>query len=336
MQEEAPRVQKILQEETFQPAILAGFNVDDERKKLDEFKRQGISRDRVKILNQALNAVQGKLADLKWNSDKPITAEQSALDAIDFYRRQYLTASRLVDKKMRVFEMRGPAFIKYRLANTLKRAGKGFELNGGYFFLSSQGRGVTDLPSTIDDLYKYDVVVMLDIDTRGLATQSLQMLRQYVEVGGGLIVFGGYFSYSASNIRETPLAGILPFGIDENPFGLRQSPETATLAVTYKKAFLNHAPWINNLVSPWYHDLKVKKDGQVVISNGGVPWMAIKQAGKGRVIASAGNLLGKAGKDKVVFYKWNEWPDFFWAMIQWSSGKCDLSVWERCMKYLRR
>ncbi|MBU4211628.1 MAG: hypothetical protein KKD33_03480, partial [Verrucomicrobia bacterium] len=59
----------------------------------------------------------------------------------------------------------------------------------------------------------------------------------------------------------------------------------------------------------------------VVMSNGNMPWMAIRSAGKGRVIACAGTLMGSPSPGKTMYYEWEGWLDCLWRMIQWASGK---------------
>ncbi|MCG2659973.1 MAG: hypothetical protein L6437_06995 [Kiritimatiellae bacterium] len=324
MQKEAPKVLKLLKEETFQPVSLTAFDVERERKEIDGMSATGCScRRHIPQVKDALKKADGAITGYKLNSGtKPISAEQEALNALNFYRRSYLTAVRRSDRKVRVFEMRGLGYGKYRTARVLDNAGKdGAEISGGYYYRSGQGSQINPFPGTIEQMYKYDVFLMLDIDTHALSSRTLHLLRQYIEDGGGLIVFGGFYSYGASNIRDTPLGSILPFVVRKAPFGLCKAPEKSTLAVSGTCAFLSAKQWGNNLVAPWFHELVPVEDASVVMSNGNMPWMAIRSAGKGRVIACAGTLMGSPSPGKTMYYEWEGWPDCLWRMIQWASGK---------------
>ena len=319
MEKEALNVQKIFAEETFKPTSLSSFNAGQEIKLIDELAGKGAGRKSAGELRVMVAKIQEAIGA---GGDKQISGEQRALAALEDYKRAFYSVTRHVDKKIKVFEMRGPGYSKYRVAGAAELAGSNnVEVTGGYLQTSNQGSTLTPFPNTVEDMYQYDLFMMLDVDTRALATQNLQMLRQYVEDGGALLVFGGFYSYGASNIKDTPLAEILPFAVDKFPLGLKKTPESIALQIAKKASFLNGISWENNLVSPWYHELTVKPDAEVIILNGDVPWLATRPVGKGRVMACAGNLFGEAPQGKVMYYEWATWKNVMGNMMRWLSGK---------------
>ncbi len=60
---------------------------------------------------------------------------------------------------------------------------------------------------------KIDVVILDDVDARGLSLSSWQALAELVRRGAGLMMMGGYHSFGPGGFRETPLADILPIDI---------------------------------------------------------------------------------------------------------------------------
>ena len=68
----------------------------------------------------------------------------------------------------------------------------------------------------VDDLLKFNAVILEDLDGRSLSSIVLQNLAEYVEVyGGGLIVAGGENTYSDPQFRETALESLLPVTLEK-------------------------------------------------------------------------------------------------------------------------
>jgi uncharacterized membrane protein len=73
-------------------------------------------------------------------------------------------------------------------------------------------------PAEVDvrDLLKngdFDVVILDDVDARGLSLTSWQALAERVRGGAGLMMTGGYHSFGPGGFRSTPLADVLPIDI---------------------------------------------------------------------------------------------------------------------------
>ena len=270
MQEAAPKVIEILKTESFAPSALIGFDSEAERAKVGGLSRTpGVPAKLLPPLQQAMDGAAQTAGAWQAGGDQPITIEQNALTALDLYQRRLLTAQRYTEKALRVFEMRGPGYSRYRAAEAAKAVAPGSVVDGGYLTVGGQSRNVTPFPGTVPDLYKYDAVLMEDIDCRALAPSQLALLRQYVEDGGGIAVFGGWFSYGAGDLQNTTLAEILPLKVGKAPFGLVQRPER--LQVVAHTTGLKTSPWPDNLVCPWSHDLTVTPDAQPLFSQGSAP-----------------------------------------------------------------
>lgn len=59
----------------------------------------------------------------------------------------------------------------------------------------------------------FDVVILDDVDSRGLSLASWQALAEMVRSGAGLMMTGGFHSFGPGGFRETPLADVLPIDI---------------------------------------------------------------------------------------------------------------------------
>jgi uncharacterized membrane protein len=81
-------------------------------------------------------------------------------------------------------------------------------------------------PKNLDDLKKYDAIVLSDIGSNTFLLQnqtfyqgavtpnSLEVMKQYVAEGGGFLMIGGYLSFTGidakANYKNTPIGELLP------------------------------------------------------------------------------------------------------------------------------
>ena len=70
-------------------------------------------------------------------------------------------------------------------------------------------------PQTAEDLFKYDGVILDDVEAEFFTFKQLDLLRKFASLrGGGLILLGGADALNAGGYADTPLAGALPVHID--------------------------------------------------------------------------------------------------------------------------
>lgn len=60
---------------------------------------------------------------------------------------------------------------------------------------------------------KPDVIILDDVDVKGLNAASWNALAERVRQGAGLLMIGGYHSFGPGGYRESPLANVLPINI---------------------------------------------------------------------------------------------------------------------------
>ncbi|MCG2658855.1 MAG: glutamine amidotransferase [Kiritimatiellae bacterium] len=319
-----PAIEQRLKTDSFAPSVLDQFDEKAETKKVSAVavalpERKTIIKQLLKQIEDTQRQFDQFKAD---TSLQTIPAEQKMLEAISGCRRKALTLERYARKQMKLLQLRGPAYSIYRLNEAVNRKGEqDVEIKGGYLFLGGQGRNVSYFPPSADDLYQYDAILLMDIDTRALGSQSIGMIRQYVEDGGGLLVFGGWFSYAAGNIKDTPLYDLLPYRIETSPFGLRQAKPSEILKIVNHKTWLKGFVVDEKVVSPWYHELIPAKDAELLVTVGEKPWLATRSYGAGRVAACAGTVLGQSANEQVTFFEWKKWPKLLKMMIEWSAQK---------------
>ena len=87
----------------------------------------------------------------------------------------------------------------YDLAATLRRQGIELDI-----------RSDDDVPQTLDEWNGFDAVLLSGIPATSFSSAQLEMLRIYVELGGGLLMLGGEHSFGPGGYALSPLEEILP------------------------------------------------------------------------------------------------------------------------------
>ncbi|KQT69829.1 MULTISPECIES: glutamine amidotransferase [unclassified Aureimonas] len=196
-----------------------------------------------------------------------------------------------------------------------------------------------DFPQTIEALRAYDAVILSDIGANTLllhpdtwihsktTPNRLKLLRQYVEEGGALLMFGGYYSFQGINggarYARTPVEDVLPvtcFRFDDRV----EVPEGFTPEVTGDAAH----PILQGLGTEWpvllgYNEVELKPGAEVLATvsgeYGSQPLLVTGTYGKGRSVvwtSDVGPHWLPSG-----FIAWEGYAKLFAAMLAWSIAK---------------
>jgi uncharacterized membrane protein len=145
------------------------------------------------------------------------------------------------------------------------------------------------------DLESFDVVIFQNFSSRQFfPNHYLQNIAKYVEKGGAFLMLGGDLAFTEGGYAGTGIEEILPVA-------LSQSPATAQLrkfSLRHTVSGLQH-PITEDLVDlskipvEGYNGLGNLRKGTVVLleTDKGEPYLAIREAGKGRTMLAAGDGL---------------------------------------------
>lgn len=194
-------------------------------------------------------------------------------------------------------------------------------------------------PQTMEALSAYDAVVLSDLGSNTLllhpdtwihsrpTPNRLKLLRDYVLAGGGLLMFGGYFSFQGINggarYHRTPVEDVLPvtcLPVDDRV----EVPEGFAPVVTGKA---NH-PILKGLGKDWplllgFNEVAVKDGAEVLATVGdeyrSLPLLVAGSYGKGRSVAWTSDV----GPHWLPpdFVGWRGYRRLFAQMLAWTTGK---------------
>ena len=164
----------------------------------------------------------------------------------------------------------------------------------------------------------YSVIVLSNLDAVSLTPARIEIIRRFVEHGGGLVVLGGYWAYARGAYNDTPLAEILPVAMPKEPRipphreGVLLEPaRAATWEMKYDFSVRPLAFYVQTLVP--------KPGAAVQLLAGNRPAIISGTWGKGRVVAVALTANGTAPEGKLAYWNWPDWPKLLGCGVNWAA-----------------
>jgi uncharacterized membrane protein len=193
-------------------------------------------------------------------------------------------------------------------------------------------RAGRDFPQSLAGLQKHDVVALSDIGSDTLllhpdtfagskcTADRLELIRQFVEQGGGFIMIGGYLSFQgyggAAHYRFTPVEEILPvelYDCDDRvecPSGF--APEVVADHEITRGLPMSWPPLLG------YN--KVKPKGKILVRTGrGDPLLVVGEYGAGRTAAFTSDCSPHWAPPEFV--NWDYYGDFWFKLMSWLAKR---------------
>jgi uncharacterized membrane protein len=187
-------------------------------------------------------------------------------------------------------------------------------------------------PIELEKLQQYSAVILSDIGANTLllppevflegkrVPNRLELIKEYVSQGGGLVMAGGYLSfqgiYGTARFHRTPIEEVLPVSILPTDDRV-EKPEGVTPTVARK----DH-PITEGLDETWpyllgFNEVKPKEKAEVLATVGEHPLLVIGSFGKGHAVAWTSDIGPHwCPKDFV------DWPGYslLWQrIIAWAA-----------------
>ena len=196
-----------------------------------------------------------------------------------------------------------------------------------------------NFPQTMETLSTYDAVVLSDLGANTPllhpdtwvhskpTPNRLRLLRDYVGNGGGLLMFGGYYSFQGINggarYHKTPVEDVLPvtcLPVDDRV----EVPEGYAPVVVGPQ---NH-PILKGLGKDWpillgFNEVTVKDGAEVLATVSSdyrsLPLLVTGKYGKGRTVAWTSDV----GPHWLPpgFIAWNGYKTLFEQMLGWATAR---------------
>ncbi|MGI6580372.1 MAG: glutamine amidotransferase [Saccharofermentanales bacterium] len=185
-------------------------------------------------------------------------------------------------------------------------------------------------PDTQEELSQYSVVILSDIGSNTIMLDPAMMfegkrkpnrlleIAKFVNNGGGLVMFGGYLSFSGienkARYAMTPLADVLPVKM-LNYDDRIECPQGINPIVVKPEH-----PVLQGIETNWphflgYNKIKTKKDAIEIMKIGDDTFMACGKYGNGRTFAFASDCTFHWGSRE--FLEWNGYPKIFANIVRW-------------------
>jgi uncharacterized membrane protein len=187
-------------------------------------------------------------------------------------------------------------------------------------------------PATRETIAAYDVVILSDIGANTLllpqrtfvrsetTANRLQLIKSFVENGGGLLMIGGYLTFQGiegkANYRGTPVESVLPVSLyagddrSERPEGVLPTVVDADHPVM---AGLQHWPRFLG-----YNRSMLRPEARLLASVDGDPFLAVRTVGRGRSAIFASDCGPHWGPP--AFLAWEGYPQLWRNLVDWLKG----------------
>jgi uncharacterized membrane protein len=308
----------------FVPASIRDFDERAEREALVRLRAALPAADSAGF-DQAAGGLATALAAVKRvtdaTPDQLAAAERDALAALEQYRLSLAQARRRTPHALRFLALLGRNFPQWKIEEAARAAAPPMTLDFSYFSTDYRGDRLSRFPATRREMIGYDGVIIIDAAVDALHGSARQILRQFVQTGGGLVVAGGFYAYGGGGFGQSDLAELLPVVV-KGPFDVQWLPQPAAIRPGGVVPGLPAFSTGDSAVVMWLQDVAVKPAARtpLVAMVGGQqrPLLAVGRFGEGRVAALAGTVYGVAPAGKTPFWECPQWPAYLAQLMAWT------------------
>ena len=154
---------------------------------------------------------------------------------------------------------------------------------------------------------------------------GLEMLRDYLLAGGGIVVLGSHGAYGRSQLKGTKLGDALPVEISGNIFDLAPTGGKRVTFGPDKLPFLDYNELANTASCYFLHTVTVKPGAKVLMQVDGKPFMVAGEYGpkNARIVCILGAPMGSPAKGQTAFWQDQGWYWILRNAIYWASSYRD-------------
>lgn len=182
-------------------------------------------------------------------------------------------------------------------------------------------------PNTLDELQTYDAIVISDIGANTfllrnstfynmeIVPNSLELIREFVEKGGGLLMVGGYLSFmgieAKANYKNSPLAEVLPVEMLDTDDRVEMPQGFSPKVVEPHSIVEGLGDWPRFL---GYNRLTAKQGTIEVLKQQDDAMLVLGKYGNGKTAAFASDCAPHWGS--VEFVQWKNYSKFWGRLVR--------------------
>ncbi len=226
------------------------------------------------------------------------------------------------DDKLNVLVIRGLWNRLYHIDESVASFGDKTAVSNAYTtFHQQQDTQLSGFKLDWQPLFTQDVIVLANIETRGLGLGQVRMIGEFVRQGGGLVILGGLTTLGQTGNMQRGWGEFLPVELN-CPWEIRKCEPTVKFAAPAKDSPLAGVKWDKPLTVFYRHVVKAKAGATVLLAGDhGEPLLAGTNYGKGRVVVFTGTVLGQPAEGQVAFWETDAWKAVLARSVAWAGLK---------------
>jgi uncharacterized membrane protein len=184
---------------------------------------------------------------------------------------------------------------------------------------------VETFPGTYDELFRHNAVVLSDVNYKALGDVAFEMVCDYVEQGGALMVAGGPYALGNGEFEGTRFLDVLPARLS-GPFDLKWVGKGKSWNLEPTDASNPLLAGVSFEQQPkvfWHHFVTPKPGSEVVLNAGRQPALILGKYGKGKVALFTLSPTGKEVAGETAWWNWNGWFQLVRNTMTWLSRGSD-------------
>lgn len=178
---------------------------------------------------------------------------------------------------------------------------------------------IETFPGTYDELFSYNTVVLSDVNCKAIGDTGLEMLCDYVEQGGSLLVTGGPYALGNGEFEGTRFLQVLPVTLS-GPFDLKWAGKGKSWPLAPASGdspVLAGVSFAQNPKVFWHHFVTPKNGTEVLLKAGDQPALIFGRYGKGKVAVLTLSPTGEGAPGETQWWDWDGWGPLVKNVFTW-------------------
>ena len=161
--------------------------------------------------------------------------------------------------------------------------------------------------------------MLSDVNYKAVGDIGFEMICDYVEQGGRLLVIGGPYAFGNGEFEDTRFLDVLPVELS-GPFDLKWAGKGKSWNLEPARKddpLLKGVPFDQKPKVFWRHVVTPKPGAEVVLTAGGKPVLILGKYGQGKVAVLTLSPTGIGAKGETAWWDWAGWSQLVQNIFTW-------------------